>query len=247
MEINFQTDIGRKRNTNQDFAGVFENKAGISLAVLADGMGGHQAGDIASQMAVNHLGERWSESEITEGDKAAQWLIQVIQEENELIYEKGQSVPEYAGMGTTIVSAVLLDQSFVLANIGDSRAYLVRDQMMTQLTEDHSLVNELVKSGEITREMAINHPRKNVLTRSLGMPKTVEVDVTNHAIEEGDYLLLCSDGLTNMVSEEMIQTVLISEIALQEKVATLISLANEAGGVDNITVLAIHFNKKGEE
>ncbi|MCB5951182.1 Stp1/IreP family PP2C-type Ser/Thr phosphatase [Enterococcus sp. BWT-B8] len=247
MKINFQTDIGRKRNTNQDYAGVFENKAGISLALLADGMGGHQAGDVASQMAVNYLGERWTENDIDSADKAAQWLIQMIQEENEKIYEKGQSVPEYSGMGTTIVSAVLLGETFVLANIGDSRAYLVRNQQMMQLTEDHSLVNELVKSGEITQEMAFNHPRKNVLTRSLGMPKTVEVDVANHGSAEGDYLLLCSDGLTNMVSEEMILTVLISGISLEEKVAMLISLANEAGGVDNITVLVIHFDKSEEE
>lgn len=247
MEINFQTDVGRKRNTNQDYAGVFKNKAGIALAILADGMGGHLAGDIASQMAVNHVGERWAESDIDTADKAAQWLIQAIQSENEVIYEKGQSVPEYAGMGTTIVSAALMGQSYVLANIGDSRAYLVRNRQLIQLTEDHSLVNELVKSGEITQEMAANHPRKNVLTRSLGMPNTVEVDVASHLRVDDDYILLCSDGLTNMVSEETILAVLLSDDSLEQKVKMLISLANEAGGVDNITALVIHFNKNEEE
>lgn len=247
MEINFQTDVGRKRNTNQDYAGLFENQAGVSLAILADGMGGHQAGDVASQMAVNNLGERWQESSLETSEKAAQWLIKEIQDENEKIYQKGQSQPEYLGMGTTIVSAVLLDQSFVLANIGDSRAYLVRNNQLLQLTEDHSLVNELVKSGEITREMAANHPRKNVLTRSLGMPGMVEVDVTNHLWVHDDYILLCSDGLTNMVSEEEILTVLLSERTLSEKVDTLITRANEAGGADNITVLVIHFNEQKEE
>lgn len=247
MEINFQTDVGRKRNTNQDYAGIFENQAGVSLAILADGMGGHQAGDVASQMAVNNLGERWQESSLETSEKAAQWLIKEIQDENEKIYQKGQSQPEYLGMGTTIVSAVLLDQSFVLANIGDSRAYLVRNNQLLQLTEDHSLVNELVKSGEITREMAANHPRKNVLTRSLGMPGMVEVDVTNHLWVPDDYILLCSDGLTNMVSEEDILAELLSEKTVAEKVTTLINQANEAGGADNITVLVIHFDEQKEE
>jgi len=247
VEINFQTDVGRKRNTNQDYAGLFENQSGVSLAILADGMGGHQAGDVASQMAVNNIGVRWQESAVETSEKAAQWLIKEIQDENELIYQKGQSQPEYLGMGTTIVSAVLLDRSFVLANIGDSRAYLVRNNQLRQLTEDHSLVNELVKSGEITREMAANHPRKNVLTRSLGMPGMVEVDVTNHLWVPNDYILLCSDGLTNMVSEEEILAILLSEKPLNEKVDVLIATANEAGGVDNITVLVIHFDEQEEE
>lgn len=246
MEINFQTDVGQRRNTNQDYAGLFENKTGLALAVLADGMGGHQAGDVASQMAVNNLGEQWQNSEICTSEKAIQWLIQEIQAVNEVIYEKGQSKTEYQGMGTTIVTAALLKESLVLANVGDSRAYLVREDQLVQLTEDHSLVNELVKSGEITAEMAANHPRKNVLTRSLGMPKTVEVDVTNHFWLPNDYVILCSDGLTNMVSEADMLEIIHSEQSLKEKVATLITAANEAGGLDNITVLIIHFDERKE-
>lgn len=247
MEINFQTDVGQKRNTNQDYGGVFENKSSIPLAILADGMGGHQAGDVASRMAVNDLGQRWQESTIDTSEKAVQWLIQEIQSANEAIYQKGQSKPELLGMGTTIVSATLLENSFVLANIGDSRAYLVRNNKLIQMTEDHSLVNELVKSGEITREMAVNHPRKNVLTRSLGMPNTVEVDVANHSWIPDDYILLCSDGLTNMVPEEEILATLLLDRPLKEKVEALIAAANEAGGKDNITVLVIHFDGQKEE
>lgn len=247
MEINFQTDVGRRRNTNQDYAGVFKNQTGISLAILADGMGGHQAGDVASQMAVNELGAVWRDNQLEDPEQVAQWLIKEIQKENEKIYQKGQSQPEYLGMGTTIVSAAVLDQSFVLANIGDSRAYLIRNQELEQLTEDHSLVNELVKSGEITREMAANHPRKNVLTRSLGMPGMVEVDVTNQLWLPNDYLLLCSDGLTNMVSEADILSIIQSGISLDEKVTQLIEQANAAGGADNITVLMIHFEEQKEE
>lgn len=246
MEINFQTDVGQKRNTNQDYAGLFKNKAGVELAILADGMGGHQAGDVASKMAVNNIGMSWGKTDITGSEKAVQWLIKRIQDENEVIYQKGQTRDEFLGMGTTIVSAVLLENSFVLANVGDSRAYLVRNNELLQLTEDHSLVNELVKSGEITREMAMNHPRKNVLTRSLGMPSTVEVDVTNHLWVPNDYILLCSDGLTNMVSEEEILTTINSDQPLKEKVSALIASANNAGGLDNITVLVIHFDEQKE-
>lgn len=239
MEIQFQSDVGRRRNTNQDYANVFENAAGIKLAILADGMGGHLAGDVASQMAVTDLGKAWEESDIVDPDKAAQWFIQHIQAENQLIYEQGQTKPEYTGMGTTVVAISIFSDSFIVANVGDSRAYLLRNREMVQLTEDHSLVNMLVKSGEITPEMAINHPRKNVLTRSVGMPGTVEVDVSNHQWQAGDYLLLCSDGLTNMVPPEDILRIVYQDVSLEEKLSLLIAAANEAGGADNITVLII--------
>ncbi|KAF1295241.1 protein phosphatase [Enterococcus sp. JM4C] len=239
MNIYFQSDVGRRRNSNQDYANLFKNKEGIQLAILADGMGGHLAGDVASKMAVNDLGSAWEETEILNEEKAAQWFIQQLQIENERIYEKGQSMPEYNGMGTTIVAVAIFERDFVIANVGDSRAYLLRSQKILQLTEDHSLVNELVKSGEISREMAANHPRKNVLTRSVGMPGLLEVDVTNQEWLAGDYVLVCSDGLTNMVSEEEIQAIIKGPESLEQKVNQLIEQANAAGGADNITVLII--------
>jgi serine/threonine protein phosphatase PrpC len=239
MQIEFQSDVGRKRNTNQDYANVFVNRAGVKLAVLADGMGGHRAGDVASQMAVTNLGTSWEEQELLDNEKIAQWFIQMIQQENTIIYMQGQQEPAYSGMGTTIVAAALLEEQFTIAHVGDSRAYLIRDGQIKQLTEDHSLVNELVKSGEITEEMAVNHPRKNILTRSVGMPGTVEVDVATHLWQPGDQLLLCSDGLTNMVTEPVIEAIVSSSLLLSEKVERLIDQANEAGGADNITVLLI--------
>lgn len=239
MQIEFQSDVGRKRNTNQDYANVFVNRAGVKLAVLADGMGGHRAGDVASQMAVTNLGTSWEEQELLDNEKIAQWFIQMIQQENTIIYTQGQQEPAYSGMGTTIVAAALLEEQFTIAHVGDSRAYLIRDGQIKQLTEDHSLVNELVKSGEITEEMAVNHPRKNILTRSVGMPGTVEVDVATHLWQPGDQLLLCSDGLTNMVAESDIAAIASSSLLLSEKVERLINQANEAGGADNITVLLI--------
>ncbi|EPH98485.1 MULTISPECIES: Stp1/IreP family PP2C-type Ser/Thr phosphatase [unclassified Enterococcus] len=239
MQIEFQSDVGRRRNTNQDYANVFVNRAGVKLAVLADGMGGHRAGDVASQMAVTNLGSSWEEQELLDNEKIAQWFIQMIQQENTDIYMQGQQEPEYSGMGTTIVAAALLEEQFTIAHVGDSRAYLIRGGQLKQLTEDHSLVNELVKSGEITEEMAVNHPRKNILTRSVGMPGTVEVDVATHLWQPGDQLLLCSDGLTNMVSEPDIAAIASSSLLLSEKIERLIDQANEAGGADNITVLLI--------
>ena len=243
MQIEYQSDVGRRRNTNQDYASVFTNQEGIKLAILADGMGGHRVGDIASQMAVLNLGNAWEEQDLTDDEKIAQWFIQAIQEENALIYQRGQEQPEYNGMGTTIVAAALSEERFTIAHVGDSRAYLIRDGKIIQLTEDHSLVNELVKSGEISEEMAVNHPRKNILTRSVGMPGTVEVDVSTYIWQLKDRLLLCSDGLTNMLSEEMIETIVNQEGTLSDKVTELINQANEAGGADNITVLLIEFKE----
>lgn len=243
MQIEYQSDVGRRRNTNQDYASVFTNQAGIKLAVLADGMGGHRAGDIASQMAVTNLGTAWENLSLSDDEKVAQWFIKTIQEENTRIYQRGQEQPEYNGMGTTIVAAALSEDQFTIAHVGDSRAYLIREDKIIQLTEDHSLVNELVKSGEISEEMAANHPRKNILTRSVGMPGTVEVDVSTYIWQLKDRLLVCSDGLTNMLSEETIGTIINQEGALFDKVTELIERANEAGGADNITVLLIEYKE----
>lgn len=239
MDIYFQTDVGKRRNTNQDYAGVFKNRENITLAVLADGMGGHRAGDVASRQAVKELGAEWEQTELVDSEKTAQWLIQKIQGENEAIFKRGQEEEALSGMGTTIVALALFSEQFTLANVGDSRAYLLRNRELIQLTEDHSLVNELVKSGQITKEMAVNHPRKNVLTRSVGMPTEVEVDVAIHYCKTGDHLLICSDGLTNMLTDEEISQIIETTATLEEAVNTLIDQANQKGGIDNITAILI--------
>ncbi|MFC4772488.1 Stp1/IreP family PP2C-type Ser/Thr phosphatase [Enterococcus hermanniensis] len=241
MEIQFQSDIGKRRNMNQDYANVFTNQSGMYLAILADGMGGHLAGDVASKMAVDGLGAAWSTSSLSQPDKAAEWFVQEIQQVNEAIYREGTTHLEMQGMGTTIVGAALLNETFVLAHVGDSRAYLIHEGQLRQLTEDHSLVNELLKTGEITAEMAAVHPQKNVLTRSVGIAGTIKTDISEHECQSNDYLLLCSDGLTNMVSEEVILAIVTSDQSLEDKTKQLINVANEAGGADNITVLLIHF------
>ena len=142
MEIRFLSNVGKKRNTNQDYADVYYNQVNYPLAILADGMGGHQAGDVASKKAVEELGAAWQASEITDPEKCAQWLIQQIQIENQAIFEMGASAVELAGMGTTIVAVAIFEDQFTIAHVGDSRIYLLRSGKLQQLTEDHSLVND---------------------------------------------------------------------------------------------------------
>lgn len=239
MEVYFQSDIGKRRKSNQDYTATFTNQKNQLLALLADGMGGHQAGDIASRQAVEEIGIAWEATMIDDSEKAVQWFLQHIQQTNQRIFEKGQSQPTLSGMGTTLEVVTLLDNHLALAHVGDSRIYLFREQRLIALTEDHSLVNALLKSGEITQEMAENHPRKNIITRSLGMPGSLEVDVAIHKIEDHDQLLLCSDGLTNMVSEPKIAQILLEAASLQDASQRLIEEANAKGGLDNITVLLI--------
>jgi len=239
MEVYFQSDIGKRRKSNQDYTATFTNQKNQLLALLADGMGGHQAGDIASRQAVEEIGIAWEATTIDDSEKAVQWFLQHIQQANQRIFEKGQSQPTLSGMGTTLEVVTLLDNHLALAHVGDSRIYLFREQRLIALTEDHSLVNALLKSGEITQEMAENHPRKNIITRSLGMPGSLEVDVAIHRIEDHDQLLLCSDGLTNMVSEPKITQILLEAASLQDASQRLIEEANAKGGLDNITVLLI--------
>lgn len=246
MEISFQSDVGKIRNTNQDYVGVFENKKGYTLAMLADGMGGHQAGDVASKTAVNEIGRQWEKNKITDSEKAAKWLVKTIQEENAAIYQAGQATPEFAGMGTTIEAVAVFEDDFTVAHVGDSRIYTLLEKQLIQLTEDHSLVNELVKTGEISKEMAANHPQKNIVTQCVGMPGTIEVDVSSHLIDAKDYLLLCSDGLTNMVSEEEIAQLILKNPNAEEAVEKMIDAANDRGGLDNITALMISFGGVGD-
>lgn len=247
MKIEFQTNVGRRRRSNQDTVGVYHNQEGLVLAIVADGMGGHQAGDTASYLAVTGLGEVWKETVLTQENDVAEWLVHQIQKENEHIFTKGNNDPGMFGMGTTIVAAVILPDKILLAHVGDSRAYIVRQDEIKQLTDDHSLVNELVKTGEITVEMAEHHPKKNILVRSVGVPGNVEVDVSLIDSTLEDQVLLCSDGLTNMLSDSYIKSIMLQNKPLKERVDQLIQEANEAGGTDNITALLIDFRASGQE
>lgn len=247
-----KTDTGKIRQHNEDDAGIFKGKDDFVLAVVADGMGGHLAGDVASKMAVKAMGEKWNEAETipTAPSECEKWLIEQILSVNSKIYDHAQAHEECQGMGTTIVCALFTGKTVSVAHIGDSRCYLLQDDDFVQVTEDHSLVNELVRTGEISREDAEHHPRKNVLTKALGTDQSVSIDTRSFDIEPGDKLLLCSDGLTNKVEGTELKDILQSDSAPQEKVNLLVDKANQNGGEDNITAvlleLALHV-EEGED
>ncbi|MGJ7910634.1 Stp1/IreP family PP2C-type Ser/Thr phosphatase [Neobacillus sp. LXY-1] len=247
MKAVFQTDRGKIRLHNEDAGGVFLNKDGHRLAVVADGMGGHRAGDVASEMTISYLKSEWESTQgIFTADDAEKWLKEKITRVNEMIFEHAIQHAECDGMGTTIVAALSTNRFVTMANIGDSRGYLLNESGFKQVTEDHSYVNELVRSGQISKEDAEHHPRKNVLLRALGTEKMVEIDIKTITFEEGDILLLCSDGLSNKVSESEMTQILQNEDHLEQKATTLTELANEYGGEDNITLAIVEFSESIE-
>jgi PPM family protein phosphatase len=242
MNAVFMTDKGKVRLHNEDNGGIFTNLEGQRLAIVADGMGGHRAGDVASEMTINYLKEKWEKSDkVGTAEEAGSWLRTAIMEVNARLFQHSQKNIDCEGMGTTVVAAICTALFVTVANIGDSRGYIHNESGFQQLTEDHSLVNELVRSGQISREDAEHHPRKNVLLRALGTENTVEMDIKTLIFEEGDMLLLCSDGLTNKVSPEEISTILARDLTLNEKASNLVELANQNGGEDNITLAIVAY------
>ena len=246
MKAVIRTDIGKIRSHNEDYAGVFFNKGEEMLAIVADGMGGHLAGDIASQMASQLLQERWEKTEpLQKKEEAIEWFRNHLNQVNVKLFQHAKENPECTGMGTTIVAAIILDSFAVIAHVGDSRCYIANEKGIRLLTEDHSLVNELVKTGQISKEDAEHHPRKNVLLRAMGTEERVEHDIVSVAFEKGNYLLLCSDGLSNKLSENQIQEIILEEgKSLEEKADLFIRLANELGGEDNITLVMIENSQR---
>lgn len=239
MQIAYRTAIGKRRKDNEDSVGIFTNQQGVKLAIIADGIGGNQGGDVASEMAVTHIGHSFKLSNAKTIDETKDWLQKQISSENQDIRNRSEQFIDLKGMGTTVVLAVIFNQTVLIGNIGDSRGYLLRDHVFSQVTEDHSLVNELIKRGELSRQAARVHPKKNVITRSLGIEKAVQIDTHYLELTDNDMLLLCSDGLTDMVNDDQIQAVLENEAALQDKCDQLVKLANDAGGLDNISVVLI--------
>ncbi|WP_416826898.1 Stp1/IreP family PP2C-type Ser/Thr phosphatase [Ectobacillus polymachus] len=242
MKTIFLSDRGKVRQHNEDSAGVFYNVDGDILAIVADGMGGHRAGDVASQMAIQLIHDFWKQAQGVHTPKLAEkWLYEHVEIVNERIYNYSFENEECQGMGTTIVIAICTDTFVTIGHIGDSRCYIVSDNEMTLATEDHSLVNELVRYGEITKEDAEIHPRRHVLLRALGTEKTANLDSKTLILEQGDQLLLCSDGLSNKVSEEEMKQILVSDLDLQGKGEELVKKANDMGGEDNITLVIVQY------
>lgn len=232
------TDTGRLRNSNQDCVFCEENEIGRfpNLFLVADGMGGHQAGDLASRMCVNEIAAQISKIEARTPVGAFETAIQ---EANTRVYQKSLEDVAFSGMGTTLVGAVIQGNTAYIVNIGDSRLYLYHETLR-QITVDHSLVEEMVQSGEIQKEEMRTHPNKNIITRALGTDTSVRPDCFEVKVEEGDVILLCSDGLTNMVDDTAIEETL-REHRDDMKLAgeSLVQQANEAGGKDNISVILV--------
>lgn len=248
MQGEFLTDRGKVRNYNEDAGGVFYNFYGQLLAIVADGMGGHQAGDVASQMAISLMEEKWLQSnKVNSIEEAEQWLSKAITEVNESIYAYAIQNSEYEGMGTTVVVIVCTDVFTTISHIGDSRCYVYGENRFRQITEDHSLVNELVRSGQISKDDAEHHPRKNVLLRALGTEESVTADIQTIETEMGNKLLLCSDGLTNKVSDDELAEFIKSSRDVKEIGQDMIDLANERGGEDNITLLVVYHDSTLKE
>lgn len=221
------SDVGRQREGNEDSLFVRS-----PLFVVADGMGGAQAGEVASQMAV----EVFDDPGLPDG-APDEGLTRVIAEANRRIHRTSQADQQRAGMGTTVTAAYVGERDVTVAHVGDSRAYLLRRGELTRLTHDHSLVGELIARGKLTEEQAETHPQRSVITRALGIDPEVQVDTETYPAMEGDVFLLCSDGLTSMVHEPAVMDILTSARDLSDAGRKLISAANDAGGRDNITVV----------
>lgn len=236
MEYSYITDPGKVRDHNEDSVIITQNYGSEYLLAVADGMGGHRAGEVASSIAITHIASRFKEmGSIGNKEDAINWIKDTVSEANMKIYKYTEEHPESEGMGTTLVVAILTNEFLLFGNIGDSSGFVIKKEKLYKVTTDHTLVNLLVKSGELTEEEAEHHPRKNVLMKALGATSTVEMDVI--AIEdEVEGILLCSDGLTNMLNNEQIERVLLGELTIDEKLQKLVQKSNNRGGNDNISV-----------
>ncbi len=229
------SDTGLQRRANEDSL-----LARAPLFVVADGMGGAQAGEVASRIAVESF-----EQGLDEASEPELGLATLALNANTRIHELSQSNAEQAGMGTTLTAVYIGEDEVTIAHVGDSRAYCLRDGELVRLTDDHSLVDELIRQGRLTPEEAVEHPQRSVITRALGPEAVVEVDTRSFRARDGDLYLLCSDGLTTMVPEELLRSILVTGGSLREIGEALIAAANEAGGRDNITVVLVRLEEVG--
>ena len=231
----WKTDTGRQRRDNEDNAFVR-----APLFVVADGMGGAQAGEVASALAVAEF-----QAALPDDGTPEERLVGRIQAANRRIFQLSQTEHEHAGMGTTLTAVYVDDATLAVAHVGDSRAYIFRDATLGRLTQDHSLVEELVRQGKLTEAQAAEHPQRSIITRALGIEHEVEVDTWTYPLRAGDVVLLCSDGLTSMIDESLIAAVLSAEPVLERAASRLIAEANAAGGRDNITVVLFRLEEVG--
>ena len=250
IEVAGSTHVGMKRNHNEDNYLILTDE---NLCCVADGMGGHSSGEIASKIAVEELAEFFR---MTSRDEDATWPFKMdkarnydenrlatgIKLANKSIFDKASTDQKYKGMGTTIVSVHFTDAAAYVGHVGDSRVYFFRQGVLKQVTEDHSLLNDYLKAKKLTPEEIENFPHKNVIVRALGMKETVAVDVAKVEAQQGDIFLLCSDGLSGMVTDPQMQDILSRTSELEKACSQLIDMANAAGGNDNVTCVLARFH-----
>jgi protein phosphatase len=243
LKIGAYTDKGKKRDENQDSCYIPNNESKINVFIVADGMGGHNAGKIASQEAVKSILEYLSKNynEILNDKDAVISLIKdSILHANKVLYDKSIQNSEYFGMGTTIAMALVYKHKAYIAHIGDSRIYIMRKDKLTQITRDHSYVEQLIDDGSITREESYKHPKKHMITRALGCEENVEIDIGVKNFFRNDILLICTDGLTAMIDDKEISRIILNwREDIQKTAQQLVNEANIAGGTDNTTVILV--------
>lgn len=240
MKVFAKSDLGKARDMNEDFYYISANEESIKLYILADGMGGYNGGEIASKLATNSV-KSYIQNNFEKIEKDKESILKLIKDSieyaNMVIYEKAKQIIELENMGTTLEVCLIYNNKAFIGHIGDSRIYRIRKQFIRKLTRDHSYVEELVKDGTITKEEAQNHPKKNMLMKALGCTPFVEPDLMIRGFLKEDVLLMCSDGLTNMLTEEEIYKMVVTDFTNSSN--NLVARANELGGYDNITVVII--------
>ena len=246
MKSFYLTDAGKVRDHNEDSVIILKNSDNEYLMAIADGMGGHSAGEVASSIAISYLGKHFRETflNLSKVD-AVEWIRDCVNEIITLIFQHEKTHPESKGMGTTLVMAILTKEYLLFGNIGDSSGFVMKEGKLHKVTYDHTLVNLLVSAGELTKEEASVHPKKNVLMKALGASTEIDVDIFDCDMEIEE-ILLSSDGLTNMLEEEQIEKVLLEDNEIEEKVIKLINKANNRGGTDNISVAYLIRDMEGE-
>lgn len=236
------TDIGRERDSNQDQAFVYTNNNRDTIGIVCDGMGGHKAGAYASLLAAKTVLDCFIDAPSFETvESATTWLYDSIMQANNKVKEKSDTEEKFSGMGTTLVISLVLDDTILVANVGDSRAYLYQNDMIEQITEDQTLVNILLKNGKISDEEAVNHPNKHVLMYAIGTMDDPEIDIYELKKQDST-LLLCSDGVYNLVTEAYLKTILESSLPISQKAVSIINDANDNGGYDNMAIVLLEVN-----
>ena len=236
MQTFYFTDPGKVRSHNEDSVTILSNERNEFILAVADGMGGHKAGEVASAIAINHIRDSFYALEtIGNKEEAIDYLRMIVKEINDKIFEYADKNPESKGLGTTLVIAIKTDDYILYGNIGDSSGYVIKNNTLHKVTKDHTYVGMLLTNGRITEEGAKNHPGKNLLTRALGANNPIEIDIFDIDTSVRG-LFLCSDGLTNMLTDEQIEKTLNSDLPIEEAVIKLIKKANIRGGTDNISI-----------